>query len=55
MPISSSLSFSRGLFPDGPIQADVMLPDEYFFGVAFKPIKRLSVEFDAILTRWRTL
>ena len=43
-----------GLFPDGPIQADVMLPDEYFFGVAFKPVKRLSVEFDAILTRWRS-
>jgi hypothetical protein len=32
----------------------VLLPDEYFLGVAFKPIKKLSIEFDAILTRWNT-
>ena len=44
----------RGLFPDGPIQSDITLPDEYFFGVAFKPASRLSVEFDGILTRWRS-
>ena len=47
-------SFLRKAFPNGTINADVMLPDEYFLGVAFKPIDRLSIEFDAILTRWNT-
>jgi long-chain fatty acid transport protein len=42
------------LFPDGDIKADIMLPDEYFFGAAFRPLEKLSVEFDAILTRWRS-
>jgi len=44
----------RGAFRNGRISADVLLPDEYFLGVAFKPIDRLSIEFDAILTRWNT-
>jgi long-chain fatty acid transport protein len=44
----------RRAFPNGRISADVLLPDEYFLGVAFKPIKKLSIEFDAILTRWNT-
>jgi len=44
----------RGAFRNGRISADVLLPDEYFLGVAFKPIDKLSIEFDAILTRWNT-
>jgi len=46
--------FLHNAFPSGRISADVLLPDEYFLGVAFKPIDRLSIEFDAILTRWNT-
>ena len=48
------LAYCAGRFANGRISADVLLPDEYFLGVAFKPIKRLSIEFDAILTRWNT-
>ncbi len=39
-------------FPNGTVHADVTLPDEYFFGVVFRPINRLSFEVDAIMTRW---
>jgi long-chain fatty acid transport protein len=42
------------LFRDGPVHADLMLPDEYSMGVVFKPLNRVTVEFDAIFTRWRS-
>ena len=46
--------FLRKLFPNGSFQADLMLPDEYSLGIVFKPLDRVSIEFDAILTRWRS-
>ncbi|MCX5896354.1 MAG: OmpP1/FadL family transporter [Proteobacteria bacterium] len=45
-------NYLRRAFPDGRISADVTLPDEYFFGIAFRPFERLTVETDAIMTRW---
>ena len=44
--------FQAGAFPNVSGDATIDLPDQYFFGVAVKPMKKLSVEVGAILTNW---
>jgi long-chain fatty acid transport protein len=40
------------LFNDTDASGEITLPDSYTFGVAIYPLEKLSVEFDAVYTRW---
>ena len=42
------------LFNDTGARGSITLPDEVYFGAAFYPIKKLSVEVGGIWTRWST-
>ena len=44
--------YQAGAFPNVGGDATLVLPDQFFFGVAVKPMKKLSVEVGAILTNW---
>ncbi|EMG39103.1 long-chain fatty acid transport protein [Desulfocurvibacter africanus PCS] len=39
-------------FTDKDAKGEITLPDSYTFGIAVYPIEKLSVEFDAVYTRW---
>ncbi|EGJ48576.1 membrane protein involved in aromatic hydrocarbon degradation [Desulfocurvibacter africanus subsp. africanus str. Walvis Bay] len=39
-------------FEDMGAKGEITLPDSYTFGVAVYPMDKLSVEFDAVYTRW---
>ncbi len=41
-----------GFFEDTDAKGTITLPDSYTFGVAVYPTDKLSLEFDAIYTRW---
>jgi len=40
------------VFNDTDVSGSITLPDSYTFGVAIYPTDKLSVEFDAVYTRW---
>lgn len=43
---------TRDYFQDMDAEGTITLPDSYTFGVAFYPTDKLSLEFDAVYTRW---
>ena len=44
----------ENLFNNTEVNGSIRLPDMLFTGIMFKPVDRLSIEFDAVLTRWNT-
>lgn len=39
-------------FPNMDAEGEITLPDSYTFGIAVYPLEKLSIEFDAVYTRW---
>lgn len=53
--VEGSADFSGPIvFEDTDAGGDIVLPDMFFFGAAFYPMKQLSVELGAVYTRWST-
>ncbi len=53
-PKFAAIPGSANYFNTTSASGDITLPDELFLGAAFYPIKDLSLEVDAIWTRWST-
>ncbi|MFO7595423.1 MAG: OmpP1/FadL family transporter [Desulfocurvibacter africanus] len=51
---NAALMLPPSYFADTDASGEITLPDSYTFGVAIFPMEKLSVEFDAVYTRWST-
>lgn len=52
--VEGDATFEPGPFSDAEAEGDLVLPDSVSFGVAVKPLDKLTVEADVVWTRWST-